>query len=79
MHANVDESGYVGEPVEVVRCETVDLLVPASAEIVIEGFISQDETALEGPMGEYTGYYEPESLPKSIFHVTALTHAQLNK
>lgn len=78
LPANVDESGYVGayfgEPVEVVRCETVDLRVPATAEIVIEGFISHDETALEGPMGEYTGYFEPGSLPKPVFHVTAMTH-----
>jgi 4-hydroxy-3-polyprenylbenzoate decarboxylase len=78
LPANVDESGYVGayfgEPVEVVRCETVDLLVPATAEIVIEGFISHDEMVLEGPMGEYTGYIEPGSFPKPVFHVTAMTH-----
>jgi 4-hydroxy-3-polyprenylbenzoate decarboxylase len=75
---NVDESGYVGayfgEPVDVVRCETVDLLVPATAEIVLEGYISRTETALEGPMGEYTGYIELESHPKPVFHVTAMTY-----
>ncbi len=78
LPANVDESGYIGayfgEPVDVVHCETVDLQVPATAEIVIEGFISHDETVSEGPMGEYTGYLERESHPKPVFHVTALTH-----
>ncbi len=78
LPANVDESGYIGayfgEPVDVVRCETVNLLVPATSEIVIEGYISHDETALEGPMGEYTGYLELESHPKPVFHVTAITH-----
>jgi 4-hydroxy-3-polyprenylbenzoate decarboxylase len=44
-------------PVEVVKCETNDLLVPASAEIVIEGEIMPGETLPEGPFGEYPGYY----------------------
>ncbi|MBN0301516.1 UbiD family decarboxylase, partial [Pseudomonas aeruginosa] len=52
----VSEAGYVGalvgEPVEVVRTQTNGLWVPANAEIVLEGEISLDETALEGPMGE---------------------------
>ena len=49
--------GYRGEPAPLVRCETVDLEVPASAEIVIEGFISDDPATyeLEGPFGEFTG------------------------
>jgi 4-hydroxy-3-polyprenylbenzoate decarboxylase len=52
----VDETGYLaslfGEPLELVRCKTVDLEVPATAEIVVEGNVSFDETAQEGPMGE---------------------------
>jgi len=46
-------------PVELVKCETNDLLVPASAEIVVEGFISTDPSTFEdeGPFGEWTGYY----------------------
>lgn len=56
----VDEAGYLGglfgEPLELVRCKTVDLEVPATAEIVVEGHVSLDETAPEGPMGEYHGY-----------------------
>ena len=49
---------YRGEPAELVRCETVDLEVPASAEIVIEGYISDDPATfeIEGPFGEFTGY-----------------------
>jgi hypothetical protein len=47
---------YFGEPIDVVACQTIDLQVPASAEIVIEGYVSHDETAMEGPMGEYAGY-----------------------
>jgi len=45
----------IGEPVEVVTCETVDLEVPTSTEIVIEGHVSVTEFAAEGPMGEYGG------------------------
>ncbi|HEX4810361.1 MAG TPA: UbiD family decarboxylase domain-containing protein [Bryobacteraceae bacterium] len=48
--------GYFGEPVEVVKCETIDLEVPATSEIMIEGYISDSEDALEGPMGEYADY-----------------------
>ena len=66
---------YLGEPVDVVRCETVDLEVPATAEIVIEGTISMSETAPEGPMGEFAGFtYPGESTPQPICHVSAFTH-----
>ena len=47
---------FAGEPIEVVRCQTVDLLVPATAEIVIEGKISTEWIEPEGPFGEYPGY-----------------------
>jgi 4-hydroxy-3-polyprenylbenzoate decarboxylase len=49
---------YRGEPAELVKCESVDLEVPASAEIVLEGFISDDPATYEqeGPFGEFTGY-----------------------
>lgn len=46
-----------GEPIEVVKAETNDLPVPASAEIVVEGFVDPAKTMPEGPFGEYTGYY----------------------
>lgn len=67
--------GYFGQPVDVVKCETVDLEVPATAEIVIEGHISDIETAPEGPMGEYAGYLWPgEGTPKPVYQVTAMTY-----
>jgi 4-hydroxy-3-polyprenylbenzoate decarboxylase len=66
--------GYFGEPIDVVRCETVPLEVPATSEIVIEGFLSNTETALEGPMGEYAGYItRGEGTPKPVYNVTAMT------
>ena len=56
-----DELAFAGalrnEPVKLVRCETIDVEVPASAEIVIEGKMPPRTRAMEGPFGEYTGYY----------------------
>jgi 4-hydroxy-3-polyprenylbenzoate decarboxylase len=66
---------YLGEPVEVVGCETVDLQVPATSEIVIEGTVAPAETVREGPMGEYSGYLSPGGgMPSPVFHVSALTY-----
>ena len=65
--------GILGEPVELVRCRTVDLEVPASAEIVIEGRILPGQRAPEGPFGEFTGYYGPGEL-NQVMEVTAITH-----
>ena len=67
--------GWYKEPVDVVKCETHDLLVPASREIVIEGFASLEVMVPEGPMGEYGGYvWAGRSKPVPCFHVTAMTH-----
>ncbi|MFI5776853.1 UbiD family decarboxylase [Nocardia sp. NPDC051570] len=75
---HVDENAYLGghfgEPIETVHCKTVDLYVPASAEIVVEGHVSLDETWPEGPMGEYHGYLNGEVHPFPIYHVSAITH-----
>ena len=61
------------EAVEMVRCKTVDLEVPAHAEIVLEGYVVPGELRAEGPFGDHTGYYSPaEEYP--VFHVTAITH-----
>jgi 4-hydroxy-3-polyprenylbenzoate decarboxylase len=73
---HVDElmlAGFLrGQPVELVPAKTVDLDVPANAEIVIEGYIAKDETTNEGPFGDHTGYYTaPEPFP--VFHVEAIT------
>jgi UbiD family decarboxylase len=65
---------YFGEPIEVVKCETVDLEVPATAEIVIEGYISRTETAPEGPMGEYAGYlWSGGTSSKPVYCASAMT------
>jgi 2,5-furandicarboxylate decarboxylase 1 len=65
--------GLRGAPVELVRCKTVDLEVPATAEVVIEFEVDLGQTVMEGPLGEYTGYYTPAS-PKPVAHITAITH-----
>ena len=49
--------GYRGEPVEMVKCETIDMEVPATAEIVLEGEVAPNKTVKCGPFGEYLGYY----------------------
>ncbi|MFM1815699.1 MAG: hypothetical protein RLZ98_2394 [Pseudomonadota bacterium] len=65
-----------GEPVDLVKCETVDLEVPATAEIVIEGMISTDpaDYAMEGPFAEFTGYVAGDKSPKPTAKVTCITH-----
>jgi 4-hydroxy-3-polyprenylbenzoate decarboxylase/2,5-furandicarboxylate decarboxylase 1 len=62
-----------GAPVEVVPAETVDLEVPATAEIIIEGMVLPNVREEEGPFGEVSGYYTPSN-PKPVIEVTAITH-----
>jgi 4-hydroxy-3-polyprenylbenzoate decarboxylase len=62
-----------GAPVDLVKCETVDLDVPATSEIVLEGHINLDELRSEGPFGDHTGFYSLEDL-YPVFHVTCITH-----
>jgi 4-hydroxy-3-polyprenylbenzoate decarboxylase len=61
-----------GSPIDLVRCRTLDLEVPANAEIVLEGYVDPAERRLEGPFGDHTGYY---SLAREypVFHLTAVT------
>ncbi len=61
------------KPVELVKCETVDLEVPADAEIVLEGYVNLDELRTEGPFGDHTGFYSLED-QYPVFHVTCITH-----
>jgi 4-hydroxy-3-polyprenylbenzoate decarboxylase len=61
-----------GDPVELVQGVTVDLEVPAHAEIVLEGYIEKDELGEEGPFGDHTGYYTAAE-PFPVFHITAMT------
>jgi 4-hydroxy-3-polyprenylbenzoate decarboxylase len=73
---HVDEfmlAGFLrGEPVELVRAKTVDLDVPANAEIVLEGYVQTGEEVDEGPFGDHTGYYTAAE-PFPVFHLTAIT------
>jgi len=61
------------KPVELVKCETVDLEVPATAEIVLEGHVHLDELRSEGPFGDHTGFYSLEDL-YPVFHLSCITH-----
>ncbi|HEY6333858.1 MAG TPA: menaquinone biosynthesis decarboxylase [Blastocatellia bacterium] len=61
------------QPVEMVRCETVDVDVPATAEIVLEGYVDASESRTEGPFGDHTGYYSLED-EFPVFHITCVTH-----
>lgn len=77
LRYGVDEmtvaGGLAGRPIPVVPCETSDLLVPADAEIVIEGRVRPGERADEGPFGEALGYMEGVA-PAPIVDVTCITH-----
>ena len=66
-------AGLRGEPIELTKCKTCDIEVPATAEVVIEFEVDMDKTVMEGPLGEYTGYYTPATL-KPVARVTAITH-----
>ncbi len=74
---DLDEFLFAGflrqEAVELVKCETVDLEVPAHAEIVLEGYVDLDDIRTEGPFGDHTGYYSLED-KFPAFHVTCITH-----
>jgi phenylphosphate carboxylase beta subunit len=62
-------------PIEVVKCETNDLVVPATSEIVVEGEVDADKTLPEGPFGEYTGYYSGVGTDQRNFiKVNCITH-----
>jgi 2,5-furandicarboxylate decarboxylase 1 len=65
--------GLRGAPVELVKCKTIDVDVPAHSEIVIEFEVDLEKDVFEGPLGEYTGYYTPGSM-KPLANVTAITH-----
>jgi 4-hydroxy-3-polyprenylbenzoate decarboxylase len=67
-------AGFIrGRPVELVKAVTVDIEVPAEAEIVLEGYVDPAERRTEGPFGDHTGYYSlADEYP--VFHVTAVTH-----
>ncbi len=73
---DLDEMMFSGflkrEPVEMVKCETNELEVPANAEIVLEGYVNLNEMRTEGPFGDHTGYYSLEG-EFPVFHVECVT------
>jgi 4-hydroxy-3-polyprenylbenzoate decarboxylase len=73
----IDDYGVAGalagEPVQLVRAKTVDIEVPATAEIVIEGFINTEYLEPEAPFGEFTGYMDPQQL-NPFMEITCITH-----
>ncbi|MBF0481686.1 MAG: menaquinone biosynthesis decarboxylase [Desulfovibrionaceae bacterium] len=76
---DIDEfllAGFLrGAPVELVKCKTVDLEVPANSQYVLEGYVDPGERRREGPFGDHTGYYSlADDYP--VFHVTALTRRE---
>lgn len=64
---------FRGKGVELVKCKTVDLEVPADADFILEGYVEMDERRLEGPFGDHTGYYSLAGM-YPVFHLTCLTH-----
>jgi 4-hydroxy-3-polyprenylbenzoate decarboxylase len=74
---DIDEMMFAGflrnEPVRMVKSETNDLLVPAGAEIVLEGYVDLSELRVEGPFGDHTGFYSLED-EYPVFHITCVTH-----
>lgn len=77
MPSGIDEMLFAGllrnKNVEMVKCKTIDMEVPADAEIILEGYVDPEETRIEGPFGDHTGYYSlPDNYP--VFHITCITH-----
>ncbi|OGI00623.1 MAG: menaquinone biosynthesis decarboxylase [Candidatus Melainabacteria bacterium GWF2_37_15] len=75
----IDEMIFAGflrkKPVQLVKCKTVDIEVPADAEIVLEGYVDLEEKRIEGPFGDHTGYYSlADEYP--VFHIIAITHTK---
>ena len=74
---DIDEMVFAGflrkKSVDMVKCKTVDVEVPACSEIVLEGYVNIGETRREGPFGDHTGYYSlADDYP--VFHITCITH-----
>ncbi len=76
---DIDEMVFAGllrhKSVEMVKCVSVDVEVPATSEIVLEGYVKTDELRREGPFGDHTGYYSlADDYP--VFHITCITHRE---
>jgi UbiD family decarboxylase len=66
--------GIMGRPIELTRAETVSLPIPAHAELVIEGVLHANDVEMEGPLGEFTGYYGNVRAPQPVIEVKAVHH-----
>ena len=77
LPTGIDELLFAGflrkANVPMVQCRTIDMTVPADADIVLEGYIEPNETCVEGPFGDHTGYYSlADEYP--VFHITCISH-----
>ena len=75
----VDEAdvigGMMGEPLEIVKCKTIDMTVPAHAEVILEGEVLPPDFAVdEGPFGEFTGYRTSPRTPRTVIKINTITH-----
>lgn len=77
-HEDFDEleygAGVLGEDIEMIKCDTIDLEVPAHAEVVIEGMVHPKDRVPEGPFGEFTTFGSGAEGPAPVFQITAITH-----
>lgn len=77
-HADFDEleygAGILGEDIEMIKCDTIDLEVPAHAEVVIEGLVHPTDRMPEGPFGEFTNFGAGAEGPAPVYQITAITH-----
>ena len=77
LPSGFDEMLFAGflrkEGVPLVKCKTIDMEVPADADIVLEGYVEPDEMRTEGPFGDHTGYYSLSDV-YPVFHITCITH-----
>lgn len=73
----IDEMIFAGflrkSPLDIVKCKTNDIYVPANAEFVLEGYVDTDELREEGPFGDHTGYYSLKDM-YPVFHIECITH-----
>jgi len=79
LPGELDEVAFAGflrgQPLDLVSCRSVSLSVPASSEVVIEGYVDPSETAMEGPFGNHTGFYSPAG-PAVSMRVTSISHRE---
>lgn len=66
--------GILGEPIEVINMPKTGLPIPANCEIAFEGFIAEDDEVMEGPLGEWTGYYAGGQRPEPAIRIETLVH-----